>query len=32
VGGISTRRGAWGTGPSLYVRDPDGYVVELKPR
>jgi catechol 2,3-dioxygenase-like lactoylglutathione lyase family enzyme len=31
-GGISTRRGAYGTGPSLYVRDPDGYMVELKPR
>jgi catechol 2,3-dioxygenase-like lactoylglutathione lyase family enzyme len=31
-GGISTRRGAWGTGPSLYLRDPDGYMVELKPR
>jgi glyoxylase I family protein len=31
-GGISTRRGAYGTGPSLYLRDPDGYVIELKPR
>jgi catechol 2,3-dioxygenase-like lactoylglutathione lyase family enzyme len=31
-GGIATRRGAWGTGPSLYLRDPDGYMVELKPR
>jgi glyoxylase I family protein len=26
------RRGAFGVGPSLYVRDPDGYRVELKPR
>jgi catechol 2,3-dioxygenase-like lactoylglutathione lyase family enzyme len=32
VGGIAPRRGAYGTGPSLYVRDPDGYVIELKPR
>jgi glyoxylase I family protein len=27
-----TRRGAFGTGPSLYIRDPDGYRIELKPR
>jgi catechol 2,3-dioxygenase-like lactoylglutathione lyase family enzyme len=31
-GEIASRRGAYGTGPSLYVRDPDGHVVELKPR
>jgi glyoxylase I family protein len=29
---IVQRRGAYGTGPSLYLRDPDGYVIELKPR
>ena len=31
-GGIASRRGAYGTGPSLYLRDPDGYMIELKPR
>lgn len=31
-GDIVERRGAFGTGPSLYVRDPDGYRIELKPR
>ena len=31
-GGVVERRGAFGTGPSLYLRDPDGYVIELKPR
>ena len=31
-GDIVERRGAFGTGPSLYIRDPDGYLVELKPR
>jgi glyoxylase I family protein len=31
-GEIEERRGAFGTGPSLYILDPDGYVIELKPR
>ena len=31
-GDVVTRRGAFGTGPSLYIRDPDGYRIELKPR
>jgi catechol 2,3-dioxygenase-like lactoylglutathione lyase family enzyme len=31
-GEVAERRGAYGTGPSLYVRDPDGHVIELKPR
>ncbi len=31
-GDVVERRGAYGTGPSLYVRDPDGYRLELKPR
>lgn len=31
-GEIVDRRGAYGRGPSLYLRDPDGYRVELKPR
>jgi glyoxylase I family protein len=31
-GDVVTRRGAWGVGPSLYIRDPDGYQIELKPR
>jgi len=31
-GDIVERRGAYGTGPSLYLRDPDGYRIELKPR
>jgi glyoxylase I family protein len=31
-GDISSRRGAFGRGPSIYLRDPDGYKVELKPR
>jgi len=29
-GDVADRYGADGTGPSLYVRDPDGNVVELK--
>jgi catechol 2,3-dioxygenase-like lactoylglutathione lyase family enzyme len=32
VGDVVDRRGAYGRGPSLYVEDPDGYRVELKPR
>jgi catechol 2,3-dioxygenase-like lactoylglutathione lyase family enzyme len=31
-GEVVERRGAYGTGPSLYLRDPDGYRIELKPR
>jgi len=31
-GEVVERRGAYGTGPSIYLRDPDGHVVELKPR
>jgi glyoxylase I family protein len=31
-GKVVTRRGAFGDGPSLYIRDPDGYRIELKPR
>jgi glyoxylase I family protein len=31
-GDVVARRGAFGEGPSLYVRDPDGYRIELKPR
>jgi glyoxylase I family protein len=29
---VVQRRGAFGNGPSLYIRDPDGYRLELKPR
>jgi catechol 2,3-dioxygenase-like lactoylglutathione lyase family enzyme len=29
-GDVGTRYGAEGNGPSMYVRDPDGNVVELK--
>lgn len=29
-GDVATRYGAEGNGPSLYLRDPDGNVVELK--
>ena len=31
-GDVVDRRGAYGTGPSLYIRDPDDHLVELKPR
>ena len=31
-GNVADRFGAYGHGPSLYIRDPDGYRVELKPR
>src|SRR5262245_38848186 len=31
-GDVVERRGAFGTGPSLYIRDLDGYRIELKPR
>jgi len=31
-GEVVERRGAYGTGPSLYLRDPDGHLIELKPR
>jgi glyoxylase I family protein len=31
-GSVVRRYGAYGDGPSLYLRDPDGYKVELKPR
>jgi catechol 2,3-dioxygenase-like lactoylglutathione lyase family enzyme len=31
-GDVVQRRGAYGTGPSLYIRDPDGFKIELKPR
>jgi glyoxylase I family protein len=31
-GDVVTRRGAFGDGASVYVRDPDGYRIELKPR
>lgn len=31
-GDVVERRGAFGRGPSLYLQDPDGYRIELKPR
>jgi catechol 2,3-dioxygenase-like lactoylglutathione lyase family enzyme len=31
-GEVVQRYGAWGDGPSLYIRDPDDYLIELKPR
>jgi hypothetical protein len=31
-GEVVRRRGAFGDGPSLYIRDPDGRRIELKPR
>ncbi len=30
AGEVSTRYGAEGNGPSMYIRDPDGNTVELK--
>ena len=30
AGEVAERNGALGTGPSMYIRDPDGNVVELK--
>ena len=30
AGEVSTRYGAEGSGPSIYIRDPDGNTVELK--
>jgi glyoxylase I family protein len=29
---VVSRYGAWGQGPSIYIRDPDDYMLELKPR
>jgi catechol 2,3-dioxygenase-like lactoylglutathione lyase family enzyme len=29
---VVSRRGAYGRGPSIYIKDPDGYRIELKPR
>ena len=31
-GTVVQRYGAYGEGPSLYLHDPDGYKIELKPR
>ena len=31
-GGVVPRRGAFGDGDSLYIQDPDGYRIELKPQ
>ena len=31
-GDVVQRFGAFGDGPSLYLRDPDGHMIELKPR
>jgi glyoxylase I family protein len=31
-GDVVKRRGAFGDGASLYIRDPDGYRIEIKPR
>ena len=31
-GGVVRRNGAYGEGPSIYLRDPDGHKLELKPR
>jgi glyoxylase I family protein len=32
VDDVATRLGAYGTGPSIYLHDPDGFKIELKPR
>jgi catechol 2,3-dioxygenase-like lactoylglutathione lyase family enzyme len=32
VDDVVTRFGAYGTGPSIYLHDPDGFKLELKPR
>ena len=32
VDDVVTRLGAYGTGPSIYLHDPDGFKLELKPR
>jgi glyoxylase I family protein len=29
---IEPRTGAWGRSPSFFIRDPEGYLIELKPR
>jgi glyoxylase I family protein len=31
-GDVVARRGAFGHGESIYIKDPDGYRIELKPR
>jgi glyoxylase I family protein len=31
-GNVVPRRGAFGDGDSLYIQDPDGYRIELKPQ
>ena len=31
-GEVVQRYGAYGEGPTVYLRDPDGYKIELKPR
>jgi len=31
-GDVVARRGAFGQGGSIYIQDPDGYRIELKPR
>jgi glyoxylase I family protein len=31
-GDVVARRGAFGNGGSIYIQDPDGYRIELKPR